>query len=360
MSPELPMRSRLLTLVSRHVGGVAVFWENLKRQFSSIDVVTVVPDKQTHFDPVSRTLHYSVYDPLQYVYWVLAAHVDVNSYEVLVANERFELEFFLWTGTARPVAFIVHTNHEHAYSLVFRHAKRVDHFFCVSETASAYLQARGIQRISAFRYSTFIEMSPAVNKRRRVVYVGRLEPDKNILETLQLFRAFKQHGYEVRMIGTGSLEPEVCAALDSHEVGINLPREAVLRELSEASFLCLNSYVEGLPIVFSEAMHFRLGVICNYLDKSVHQVIGSNYLLHSTETDLLQRMDAFVFTEPPEPRRVNNPALNEAFMAELVSISPGSRPRTPFTPGGLLDHIPLVPHRLIRSLRAWRMRHRPS
>lgn len=362
-APAAAPGPRVLTMVARHVGGVAVFWENLRRQFPNVDVVHVVAAERTYFDSATRTLHYSVYDPLTHVYRVLAAHVDVARYDVLVANERFELEFYLWTGSARPVVYIVHTNHEHSYNVVFRHAARVDHFFCVSETAAAYLRARGIERVSAFRYSTFLDGTPAATKRQRVVYVGRLEPDKNILETLELFRVFRRHGYEVRMIGVGSLEAEVRAALEPHEVGIGLPRAAVLQELAEARFLCLNSYVEGLPIIFSEAMHFRLGVICNYLDKTGHQVLGANHLLHSTETDLLRRMERFTFTEPPEPRRTNNPELNDVFLAKLAAVTPASRPRAAFAPGSILDRLPLVPPWIVRSLRAWRMsrltRHTP-
>ncbi len=345
-------------MVARHVGGVAVFWENMRRQFPDVDVIYFTAGERTYFDESARTLHYNIFEPLTHVYRVLAAHVDASQYDALVANERFELEFFLWTGTARPIVCIVHTNHEHSYATVFRHADRVDHFFCVSETAAAYLRARGVTRISAFRYSTFLDAVPAATKRNRVIYVGRLEPDKNILETLGLFRVFKQHGYEVRMIGVGSLEPEVRAALAPAEVGIGLPRAQVLQELAEARFLCLNSYVEGLPIIFTEAMHFGLGVICNYLDKSGHQVLGANHLLHSTDADLLRRMESFSFSAPPEPRRINNPALNEAFFAEIDAVVP--RPRTAFHAGGVLDRLPLVPPSVIRSFRAWRMNRRTA
>ena len=346
---------RVLSLVAQHVGGVAVFWQNMQRQFPEVDVVHYRAGAQTAFDAATRTLHYNVYDPLTHIYRVLAAHLDLEAYDTLVANERFELEFFLWSGTSRPVAFIVHTNHEHSYAIAFRYASRVDHFFCVSETAASYLRARGIEHISAFQYSTFVDVAPATVKEKRVLYVGRLEPDKNILETIELFKIFRSHGYQVRMIGVGSLEAKVRASLEPEEVRIGIPRDAVLQELAVASFLCLNSYVEGLPIIYTEAMHFRLGVICNYLDKTGHQVLGDNYLLNSTPAELLRRMDRFVFTEPPAPRRINHPELNEAFLRELRAVKPAHRPRAALAPGGWLDRTRLLPAALIRAVRTWRM-----
>ncbi len=357
--PGAPAPRRILSMVSRHVGGVAVFWENFRRQFADVDLVYFTQGPRTFFDDAARTLHYNAYDPLAHVYATLARAVRPDDYDVLVANERFELEFFLWSRATRPIAFIVHTNHEHSYGLAFRHAAGVNHFFCVSETAEAYLKAQGLAHADAFQYSTFIDAAPAAEKHRRVLYVGRLEPDKNIRETLELFQLLKTRGYEVRVIGVGSLEAEVRAALEPHEVRIGIPRAEVLREMAEARFLCLNSYVEGLPIVYSEAMHFRLGVICNYLDKSAHRVLGDNHLLHSTPDELLARMESFAFRPAPAPLRINNPALNEAFLARLRAVAPPRQPRPVFRPGTRLDRMPAVFTPLVRAFRNWKMnRHR--
>lgn len=359
MTPETSPKqkpARILSMVSRHVGGVAVFWENMRRQFDGVDVVYFAQGERTFFDSATRTLHFNVYDPLAHVYATLAKSVNPEDYDVLVANERFELDFFLWTRTSRPVTCIVHTNHEHSYSLAFSHAGAVDRFFCVSETAESYLRARGLERICSFQYSTFIDVEPAERKSNRVLYVGRLERDKNIIETLELFKVFKARGYEVRMIGVGSLADKVRAALEPHEVLIGIPRAEVLREMAQARFFCLNSYVEGLPIVYSEAMHFQLGVICNYVDKSSHRVLGENHLLNSTPDELLARMETFVFKPAPEPRRINNRALNEAFIESLRAVPAPTQPRPAFQPGTRLDNLSWVPVSLIRAFRAWKMK----
>jgi glycosyltransferase involved in cell wall biosynthesis len=349
---------RILSMVARHVGGVTIFWENLRQQFADIEVVYFLQDTRTFFDDVTRTLHFNVYDPLTHVYQTLARHVNPDDYEVLVANERFELEYYLWSRSTRPLAAIIHTNHEHSYSFALRHAGSIDHLFCVSETAESYLRTRGIQHISTFRYSTFITIppSPPEQRQKRVLYVGRLEPDKNIIETLELFKRFKRHGYEVRMIGVGSMESHVRSSLEPSEVRIGIPRHEVLAELANARFLCLNSYIEGLPIIYSEAMHFGLGVICNYLDKSSHQVLGENALLNSTPEALLFRMETFIFKKPPLPHRINNPALNEVFIASLKTVPKPTAPRPVFRPGTSLDNLGWVPAVLIRTYRARKMK----
>ena len=347
---------RILTLVARQIGGVAVFWENLRLQFPSVTIVYYQRGDRTFFDASTATVYYNPYDPLPHTYGILAQVLPLAGYDVLVANELFELEFFLWCRISRPLAFIAHGNHEHSYKVALKHGNRLDHIFCVSETAVSHLRNRGLERVSSFRYSTFVNLAPSADKSRRVLYVGRLEPDKNIHETIELFRYLKTRRYEVRMIGVGSLEPVVRASLAPHEVGIGITRDEVLQEMAGAGFLCLLSYVEGLPIVYAEAMHFRLGVICNYVDKSEHQLLGGNYLLNSTPEELAGLMENFKFQPPPSPVRINNPALNEQFVDELGRVAI-STPRGPAVRlGTLLDNLPGVPARLIGAYRAAKMK----
>ena len=237
----------------------------------------------------------------------------------------------------------------------------IDHHYCVSETGATYLRARGLPSVDFFRYSTTLPSLPDSPKTRKVVYVGRFDADKNIGETLRLFALFKRHGYSVRMIGGGTGEPMVRAALPSEEILVGVSRERIFQELGEASFLCHNSYVEGLPIIHTEAIYFRLGVICNYVDKSIHEVLGENALLWNNEEDLLRRMERFVFTPVPGPARINNPALNAAFLARLAATARNSSPRARLQPPSLLDRLgnPVLAA-FVRRFRRWRwLRHTP-
>lgn len=350
---------RLLTFISARTGGVGVFWENLCHQFPGIEVVRVAEAERTWFDRTSRTLHVSPFDPLHYVHGLLARELDLSQYDALVANERFELEFFLSRPTGRPVVFIVHGNHPHYYNTVLRYAGYIDRILCVSETAVAYLQARGLKHAVEFAYSIFVDVPPAPLRRDRVVYVGRFEPDKNIHETIAIFQFLKRHGFEVRLIGVGSLAAEIAAHFEASEVLVDLPREAVLAEMAQARFLCLNSYVEGLPVTYLEARHFQLGVLCSYLDSSMHRVLGDNAIICSDLDAVLRWMRAFSFHPPTSPARVNNPALNDALMS-LIATTPARASVSPPRIGGWLDRATWLPPRLVGSLRRARWQARGS
>ncbi|HEY1111497.1 MAG TPA: glycosyltransferase [Opitutaceae bacterium] len=352
---------RLLTFIAARTGGVGIFWENLCRQFPSIDIVRVAEAERTWFDRTSRTLHVSPFDPLHHVHGLLARELDLTQYDALVANERFELEFFLSRAAGRPVVFIVHGNHPHYYGTVLRYAGHIDRILCVSATAVAYLRAHGVAHAVEFAYSIFVDVPPAPLRRDRVVYVGRFEPDKNIHETFAIFQFLKRQAYEVRLIGVGSLASEIAAQFDPAEVLVGLPREAVLAEMAQARFLCLNSYVEGLPVTYLEARHFQLGVLCSYLDSSMHRVLGANATLCSDLDALLRWMRAFSFQPPASPARVNNPALNDTLLSLIASTPVNTSTLPSPTIGGWLDRTTWLPPRLVGTLRRarWQAR-RPS
>lgn len=348
---------RILTFIAARTGGVGIFWENLCRQFPSIDVVRVAEAERTWFDRASRTLHLSPFEPLHYVHRLLAQEIDLGQYDALVANERFELEFFLSCVVRRPILFIVHGNHPHYYDTVLRYAGHIDRVLCVSATAVAYLRARGVERVVEFAYSIFIDVEPAPIRRERVVYVGRFERDKNIHETVAIFQFLKRQGFEVRLIGVGSLAAEIATQFDSAEVLVDLPRATVLAEMAQSRFLCLNSYVEGLPVTYLEARHFQLGVLCSYLDSSMHRVLGDNAHLCSDHDEMLHWMRTFSFRAPTTPARVNNPKLNAELMAQIAATSIDASAARP-TIGGWLDRTTWLPVYAVNFVRRVRWQRR--
>ncbi len=350
---------RILTFVAARTGGVGIFWENLHQQFPSIDIVRVAEAARTWFDRATRTLHVSAFDPLHYVHRLLAREIDLTQYDALVANERFELEFFIARATQRPILFIVHGNHPHYYDTVLRYATQIDRVLCVSATAVAYLQARGVGQALEFAYSLSLTVPRPPSRRDRVVYVGRFERDKNIRETMAIFRFLKRNGFEVRLIGVGSLASEIADQFEAGEVLAGLPRATVLSEMAQARFLCLNSYVEGLPVTYLEAQHFQLGVLCSYLDSSMHRVLGDNAILCSDLLAVLRWMRQFSFRPPEGPARVNNPALNEELMA-LIAATPRQAAAPPPAIGGWLDRARWLPPRAVGFIRRLRWQRRRS
>jgi glycosyltransferase involved in cell wall biosynthesis len=97
-----------------------------------------------------------------------------------------------------------------------------------------------------------------------MVYVGRLEPQKNIVE---LVRACLRAGRSIDLIGVGSLEDEVrrmAAAAPAGGAQVRLlgrmPNEVLAERLRDYAVFILPSLHEGLPKVLIEAM--ATGLIC--------------------------------------------------------------------------------------------------
>lgn len=353
-------QNRILVLARKQLGGIHIFWQNVGRDDAAVDVLRYRDGASTGFDPASGEFIINSFDPLIRIYRALQRHIRWQDYATLVANERFELAFLAWAAPRQPVCFIAHINHPHAYDAISEFEPLIDRVFCVSEVALAHLRARGFARAAFFRYAVSLPAPTGQPKQRKVVYVGRFEPDKNLAETIGLMTFFRDAGYAVRMIGDGSMKAEVTAALAPEEALVGVPRDRVLQELNEASFLCHNSYVEGLPIIHMEAMHYGLGVICNYVDKSVNEVLGANAILWSDHdrAGLLQRMRTFRFTSPPGPARTNNPALNETFLSDVRAVRRHNDTRHSVAPRSFLDRQTWLPSRWIAAFRAWRWQRR--
>lgn len=356
---ESPPR-RILVLARKQLGGIHVFWQNVGRGDAAVDVLRYRDGEKTAFDSETGEFIINPFDPLLRVYQALRRHIRWQDYATFLANERFELAFLAWVAPPQPVCFIAHVNHPDTYAAIHEFAPTIDQVFCVSDVAVAHLRARGFARAVFFRYAVFLPAPTDRPKQRKVVYVGRFEPDKNLVETMDLMALFRDAGYAVRMIGDGSMAAEVTAALAPEEALVGVPRETVLQELNEASFLCHNSYVEGLPIIHMEAMHYRLGVICNYVDKSVNEVLGPNALLWSDRDreGLLQRMQSFRFSPPSGASRTNNPALNETFLNEVRAVRRHSDSRHSVPPRSFLDRQTWLPSSWVAAFRAWRWQRR--
>ena len=94
-----------------------------------------------------------------------------------------------------------------------------------------------------------------------VVYVGRLEPQKNLINLVLGCRAA---GRPLDLIGTGSLEPNVraIAAEPGPEIRLlgSVPNEQLPGILQDRTVFALTSHHEGLPKVLIEAM--CAGLVC--------------------------------------------------------------------------------------------------
>lgn len=154
-----------------------------------------------------------------------------------------------------------------------------DSIVVTSEAAAAPLKADPTTAGKTHLAPTYVDVSAFVAKDayrfdEPVIYIGRLEPQKNILN---LVRGCRLAGIGLDLIGVGSLEPEVRALAAEPGSPIRLlgrmPNEELPAQLRAHTLFALPSLHEGLPKVLIEAM--ASGMIC----------VGSNI---PGNTDLIQ------------------------------------------------------------------------
>lgn len=199
-------QTKVLSLVKKATGGVTTIWECLAKDSSEIETVYFEPGERTFFCPETRTLDYHPYDPLNLIYSVLQREIKLEEYRVAIANDEFGLSFLASRPRRPPVAFVVHLNHDYWYRPALNYAEFIDHYFCVSKQAESYLRSRGLESVSAIKYSVSLPWPVIREKRNRVVFVGRFVPDKNLKETIELFSYLKKNGMEVVFLGYGQME----------------------------------------------------------------------------------------------------------------------------------------------------------
>ena len=97
------------------------------------------------------------------------------------------------------------------------------------------------------------------SKPARVLYVGRLSPEKNLGALIRAAAALKTRlPLSITMVGRGPLQPELAAAAAAADVPLELPGVVDHRHLPEiyrsADAFVLASFTEGHPKVLLEAM----------------------------------------------------------------------------------------------------------
>jgi len=126
----------------------------------------------------------------------------------------------------------------------------------------------------------------SVPKKKRIVFVGRLVPVKNIDVLVKAFGLFsKEHpDYTLTIYGEGPLEGELnalLASLDlSDKVKLPGPSTTIHNEILDAEMLCLVSKREGMSNAMIESMTLGLPCICTKVSGAVDLIKdGENGLL---------------------------------------------------------------------------------
>lgn len=132
--------------------------------------------------------------------------------------------------------------------------------------AASAVQAVGVPKSKIHLAPTYVDVEAFSPKKdyqfsEPMLYVGRLEPQKNVLN---LALACRQMGVGLDMVGRGSLEPDLRMIAASEGAPLRLLGQVANQDLPELlrdhSIFVLPSLHEGLPKVLIEAM--AAGLVC--------------------------------------------------------------------------------------------------
>jgi glycosyltransferase involved in cell wall biosynthesis len=181
--------------------------------------------------------------------------------------------FVLWTGMWFHPVSAVHrltqplTHHVYrSVEAIVAYGEHVKRFVCETPGVEADKVFVAGQAVEPERF-TVVERS--ANGPAEILYVGQFERHKGITDLLAAFPHVADQGARLRLVGNGSLEPEVGrhAARDARiEIVGYLPQDRLPEPLARARCLVLPSITTTLDrepwgLVINEAMHAGVPVI---------------------------------------------------------------------------------------------------
>lgn len=138
----------------------------------------------------------------------------------------------------------------------------------------ASYQMTGVHTISPLIFESYLRKEvrqPISNGGPlRVLYVGRLSQEKNVMALLEACRRACEHGrpFSLTIIGVGPLETAIASFIREfgltdwiHAVGYVCNGIKLIEHYDQHDVLCLPSFTEGMPGVVAEACARRLPVI---------------------------------------------------------------------------------------------------
>jgi glycosyltransferase involved in cell wall biosynthesis len=189
------------------------------------------------------------------------------------ASRARGVPFVLWTGMWHHPQTAVHRVTRPLTNHVYRSAEAI---VAYGEHVQRYLTATtGVDPAKIFVAGQAVEperfaaVAPQRNGAAEVLFVGQFEERKGLADLLGAFDALGDPGARLRLVGNGSLEPELTrrAAHDPRvDVVGYLPQEELPATLARARCLVLPSITTALDkepwgLVINEAMHAGVPVI---------------------------------------------------------------------------------------------------
>ena len=206
-------------------------------------------------------------------------------------------------GVKRAEVSELHARHQRIHDLQCELARRADTLFCASDAARRMItQHLGVarDRIQLLRLGIDEHAEgPIPTTERRILYLGRLQPDKGIDTLLRAFREIDDA--VLRVVGRGPLHPEgervtvIPFTSDERVIG---------DELRRASVLVVPSHFEAAGMVVLEAMCRETPVIvsrCGGPEEIVRDG-ETGQLFAPGDSEELARLLKITFARPEETR----------------------------------------------------------
>lgn len=161
-------------------------------------------------------------------------------------------------------------------------------FYKIFVTKYFFINKKKIKIIPNFvDTSIFQEINGVQKLDKRVLFIGRLEKQKNIFSIL---KALKNTDISLDILGTGSLKNKIHKFSDEFNLKVNFINTIDNKKLPELinkyDFLILFSYFEGNPKILIEAMACGVCPI-------VSNVTGINNIIDNNENGLMFDLDNF-------------------------------------------------------------------
>ncbi|HVB38143.1 MAG TPA: glycosyltransferase family 4 protein [Vicinamibacterales bacterium] len=202
---------------------------------------------------------------------------------VLVANDLLELAMLSACDPGRTTVQILHGDYDYYYDLADRHQDVVDVFVAYSRAVAEELTRRLPHRRASILHLPYGVVIPEDARRPtrgplRLVYAGRLDEAKGVLELPAIDRLLRDAGAAVEwtIVGDGPdaarLRAAWSGAVHVHWVGHRTNAE-VLRRFRDQDVFVLPSRAEGLSVAMLEAMAAGVVPVVSDLQSGVPEVV---------------------------------------------------------------------------------------
>lgn len=248
-------------------GGLGGPWRSIKNAVSTARLVrrAVRAGKST-----------VVAGPISFLFWLSLMVPSEVRFVYFARGDVLETVRRILEGRAvkRPVLLVLKLFRWRLCRLLSVGRAKVFAYSGILEEYYSKYGADNVHRIAPLISERFLRHNPRtpipINRPLRVLYVGRLSGEKNVLALLEACRTAKLNGrpFFLTIVGFGQLESEVKRFIRDSDLSefIQLPGyipcgEPLIEQYDKHDLLCLPSFTEGTPAVVVEAFARALPVV---------------------------------------------------------------------------------------------------